>query len=80
MFMLVDTRTPRPDESPPERRAWEPNWRLWGWVTLTIAAFVAADVTSGFVAYLLICAALAFACRAICVITPSLDGLRDYRQ
>ena len=47
MFMLVDTRTPRPDEPSPDRRAaWEPNWRLWGWVALTIAALVAADVTS----------------------------------
>ena len=80
MFMLVDTRTPPPDEPSPDRRAWEPDWRLWGWVTLTIVALVAADVSSGFVAYVLICAALAFACRAICVITPSLDGLRDYRQ
>jgi hypothetical protein len=80
MFMLVDTRTPPPDEPSPGRHAWEPNWRLWGWVALTIGALVGASATSGFVGYLLICAALGFACRAICVITPSLDGLRDYRQ
>jgi hypothetical protein len=74
--MLIDTRTPPPSERP----AWEPNWRLWSWVALTVATFVAADATTGFVAYLLACAGLAFACRAICVVTPSLDGLRDYRQ
>lgn len=80
MFMLVDTRTPQPGDPTPERPAWEPNWRLWGWVALTIGAFVGAEATTGFVAYLFVCAALAFVCRAICVITPSLDGLRDYRQ
>jgi len=80
MFMLIDTRRPRPSEPSPERAAWEPNWRLWGWVALAIGAFVGANVTTGFVAYLLVCAALGFACRALCVITPSLDGLRDYRQ
>jgi hypothetical protein len=74
--MLVDTRTPPPSERP----AWEPNWRLWGWVALAVAAFVAAEETAGFVAYVLLCAALAFVCRAICVVTPSLDGLREYRQ
>jgi hypothetical protein len=74
--MLIDTRTPPRSERP----AWEPNWRLWGWVALTIAAFVAADSTSGLVAYLLVCAGLGFVCRAIVVITPSLDGLREYRQ
>jgi hypothetical protein len=76
-MMLVDTRIPRPD---PTERAWEPNWALWRWVALTIAAFVAANATTGLVAYVLACAGLAFACRALCVITPSLDGLRDYRQ
>jgi hypothetical protein len=74
-MLLIDTRTP-----PPERPAWEPNWRLWAWVALTIGALVGADSTSGFVAYVLVCAGLGFACRAICVVTPSLDGLREYRQ
>jgi hypothetical protein len=73
--MLIDTRTP-----PPERPAWEPNWELLCWVALTIGAFVAADATSGLVAYLLVCAGLGFVCRALVLITPSLDGLRHYRQ
>jgi|1185.fasta_scaffold1538543_2 hypothetical protein len=75
--MLIDTRTPPPAG---DRAAWEPNWRLWTWVALTIGAFVAADATAGLVAYLLVCAGLAFACRAIVTVTPSLDGLREYRQ
>jgi hypothetical protein len=74
--MLVDTRTPPPSERP----AWEPNWRLWMWVALAVGAFAGAEATAGLVAYLLLCAALVFVCRAICVVTPSLDGLREYRQ
>ena len=76
--MLIDTREPPPPD--PERAPWEPNWRLWAWVALAIGSFVAADAMAGFAGYVLICACLVFACRAICVITPSLDGLREYRQ
>jgi hypothetical protein len=85
-MMLIDTRIPPPDPGggagagEHERAAWEPNWRLWAWVALTIAALAVADASSGFAAYVLACAGLAFACRAIAVVTPSLDGLRDYRQ
>jgi hypothetical protein len=74
--MLIDTRIP--DE--PERPAWEPNWRLWGWVALTIAALVGASAVSGVVSYALVCASFGCACRALCVALPSLDGLREYRQ
>ena len=76
MLMLIDTR----DSQPPERPAWEPNWRLWGWVALTIAAFVGANAVGGFGGYLLLCAGIACVCRALCVVTPSFDGLREYRQ
>jgi hypothetical protein len=79
MFMLVDTRNPPP--SPREERpAWEPNWRLWGWVAIAIAAFVAADATAGIVAYALVLVAITSVCRAVSVILPPLDGLREYRQ
>jgi hypothetical protein len=74
--MLIDTRTPPPAERP----AWEPNWRLWGWVALAIGSFAGAEATAGIVAYVFLCAALACVCRAICVVTPSMDGLREYRQ
>jgi hypothetical protein len=70
-----------PDEPEEEGRApWEPNWRLWGWVALTIAAGVVADAATGVLAYVFAIAMLACACQAICVAMPSLDGLREYRQ
>jgi hypothetical protein len=79
MLLLIDTRNPPPDPVG-ERPAWEPNWRLWGWVALTIATLVAADAASGLVSYLLVLAGFFSACRAVSVILPPLDGLRDYRQ
>ena len=79
MFLLIDTRNPPPDPIS-ERPAWEPNWRLWGWVALTIVLGVAADSTAGLVAYVLVLAAFASACRAVLVVLPPLDGLREYRQ
>jgi hypothetical protein len=75
-MMLIDTRTPPPED----RAAWEPNWRLWMWVALTIGAFAGADAASGIAAYLLVCAGVAFVCQAICVVLPDTFGLRDYRQ
>jgi hypothetical protein len=80
MLMLIDTREQPPPESPSDRPAWEPNWRLWAWVVLSIGTLVAADAVTGFAAYVLACVGLACVCRAICVVTPSLDGLREYRQ
>jgi hypothetical protein len=80
MFMLIDTRNPPPPDPLQERPAWEPNWRLWGWVALTIGTFVAANAASGLVSYLLVLAGFVCACRAVSVILPPLDGLRDYRQ
>ena len=87
MLFLIDTRERRPERPErPEgpgargRAAWEPNWRLWRWVALTVVAAVAAGATTGFVAYLLICATIAFACQAVCEIVPDTFGLKDYRQ
>jgi hypothetical protein len=79
MLMLIDTRD-QPPARPSERPAWEPNWRLWGWVAATIVLFVAAASTPGIVSYVLVLAAVAAACRAVTVILPPLDGLREYRQ
>jgi hypothetical protein len=80
MMLLVETRRPPPPPGEPERAAWEPNWRLWGWVALAVAAFFASEAVGGIASYLLACAMLAFACRAVCVVLPPLDGLREYRQ
>jgi hypothetical protein len=83
-MLLIDTRGGRPEPEPEaggdERAPWEPNWRLWGWVALTIAVGVVADSTSGVVAYALAMTMLVCACRALSVLLPSLDGLREYRQ
>jgi hypothetical protein len=77
MLMLIDTRdSARRDDRP----VWEPNWRLWRWVAATIVLFAAADATAGIVSYVLLIGALACACRAVTVILPPLDGLRDHRQ
>jgi hypothetical protein len=78
-MLLIDTRQPPPD--PIERRApWEPNWHLWTWVALTIAAAGAADAATGVVAYVLALAVVTCACRAVCAVLPPLDGLREHRQ
>ncbi len=79
-MLLIETRRPPPPPSEPERAPWEPNWRLWRWVALTIVAIVAADATAGIAAYLLACMAIAFACRALEVALPYGSGLREYRQ
>jgi hypothetical protein len=82
-MLLIDTRGHRPEPEPArdsERAPWEPNWRLWGWVALMIAAGVGANATAGVVAYVLVLAMVTCACRAACVVLPSLDGLREYRQ
>jgi hypothetical protein len=79
MLMLIDTREPPPD--PVEQRpAWEPNWRLWGWVALMIAAAIVSASTAGVVAYALALVTLGSACRAVIAVMPPLDGLREYRQ
>jgi hypothetical protein len=79
-MLLIDTRRPPPPPSQPERPAWEPNWRLWGLVALAVAAAVGAQATAGVAAYVLVCAALVFGCRALAVALPYGAGLREYRQ
>jgi hypothetical protein len=80
-MLLVETRRPQPPPGEePARQPWEPNWRLWGWVALTVASLAVAETVGGIVGYLLICVALVSVCRAVCVVLPPLDGLRDHRQ
>ena len=78
MLFLIDTRERRPER--PARGAWEPNWRLWRWVGLALVALAGAFVTTGLVAYLLVCAGLGFACQAIAELVPDTFGLKDYKQ
>jgi hypothetical protein len=79
MMLLIDTRKPPPPDPLRARPAWEPNWRLWGWVALTIGAFIAADAASGVVAYLLVLAGFVSVCRAVSVILPPLDYGEELR-
>jgi hypothetical protein len=80
-MLLVETRRPPPPPpGEPARPAWEPNWRLWGWALLGVGGFVAADRLGGIAAYLVLMGALACVCRAVCVVLPPLDGLREHRQ
>src|SRR5205814_9341079 len=51
MLMLIDTRGTSPRD---HRPVWEPNWRVWRWVAVTIALFVASDVTAGVVSFVLV--------------------------
>ena len=78
-MLLIDTRLPPPDP-PAERAAWEPNWRLWAWVALAIASGAAADAATGILAYALVLVFVTCACRAVCVVLPPLDGMRNYKQ
>jgi hypothetical protein len=79
MLLLVDTRDRRPPPGP-ERPPWEPNWPMWAWIAAALATAVAAAGTGGFVAYLLVCATIACACRAVSVALPYGQGLREHRQ
>jgi hypothetical protein len=79
MLLLIDTRNPPPDGTP-ERPAWEPNWPFWRLVGLTTVLFVLSNALTGIVAYALVLAAFGCSCRAVAVILPPLDGLREYRQ
>jgi cytochrome b len=74
----VHARDPEPD--PPERPAWEPNWRLWRW--LIAAAFVAygAARTEGAMELALVFVLFGLVLRAAAELVPDVGGMRDYRQ
>lgn len=74
--MLIDDRVP-PDD---ERRAIEPNWRLIGWLVVAGVLVFAGIHTSGFVAYLILCATVYAVCRAAVSVGSYEFGLREWRQ
>ena len=76
--MLIDDRVP--PFRPPERPVWEPDWRLWGWVAAALGVTAAALATSGFASFVLVCAAIGFAARAVTHALPYGEGLREHRQ
>jgi hypothetical protein len=78
--MLIDTREPPPLPQPPQPPPWEPNWHMWAWIGLAGLSFGGATLTSGFLPFLLGCAAMFSACRAATVALDYGDGLREHRQ
>ncbi len=82
LLMLIHDEDPGPGpDDPPERAAWEPNWRLWAWFAVGAVATVASFSTEGLVSFLLLCAA--FACAGEWLGRAALPrgrGMRDYRQ
>ena len=74
--MLIDDRVP----AEPERHPIEPNWRVIGWLVAAGGLVFAGIHTTGFVAYLIICATVYAVCKA-CVSVGSYDfGLREWQQ
>jgi hypothetical protein len=70
----------QPDPAPPERPAWEPNWRLWRWIAAVLALAVGAGETEGVTALVLVLGAFALGCKAVDEALPDGDGLREHRQ
>ncbi len=80
MPFLAYIRAEEPDR-PPERRPWEPNWRVWRWVVAAGFVTFGATHTHGALAVLLVFVIFALVCRALLELIPEGGGgLRDYRQ
>jgi hypothetical protein len=69
-----------PDPRPPERRPWQPNWRVWRWIVAAVPVTYAATRSEGAVETLLVFVVFALVLRAALDALPDGDGLREYRQ
>lgn len=78
LLMLIHDEDRGPD--PPERAAWEPNWRLWAWVLAAAVVAFAAVNTTGAVSALLVLTAFGLSCRALSEAIPYGGGLTEWRQ
>ena len=76
--VLIDDRVPPPARD--ERRPIEPNWRVIGWLAAAAVLIFAGVHTTGFTAYLIICATVYAVCKAIVSIRTYDFGLREWRQ
>jgi hypothetical protein len=74
--VLIDDRVPPQEERP----ALEPNWRVVGWLAVAAVLVYAGLHTTGFVAYLIICATVYSVCKALVSIGGYDYGLREWRQ
>jgi hypothetical protein len=77
--VLIDDRVP-PFLPGDERPLWEPDPRTCAWVAAAIVFTVGCAVASGFLSFVLLCAAVACGAHAITRALPWGDGLREYRQ
>jgi hypothetical protein len=64
----------------PERRPWEPDWRVWRPTLGALVAAGAASQTDGGAELALVILAFGFACRALNAALPYRQGLREHRQ
>ena len=74
-YIHAEEPDPRPDKRP-----WEPNWRMWRWLVVATFVFYGATHTGGALAVLLVFVMFALVCRAVLEALPDSGGLRDYRQ
>jgi hypothetical protein len=74
--VLIDDRTPAPDPREPI----DVNWRLVGWLAVAAVLVFAGLRTTGFVAYLIICATVYAVCRALLSVRTYDLGLREWHQ
>ena len=74
--MLIDDRVPPADERP----AIEPNWRVVRWLAVAAVLVFAGVHTTGFTAYLIICATVYAVCKAGVSVRTYDFGLKDWRQ
>jgi hypothetical protein len=74
--VLIDDRVPPRDERP----AIEPNWRVIGWLAVSGVLVFAGIRTTGFAAYLIICATVFAVCKALTSVGGYDYGLREWRQ
>lgn len=77
--MLIRDEPPPP---PPDggRVTIEPNWHLCFWLAVAAGIWLAAAQTTGFVAFLLICATFGAICKAASEAIGYAGGLREHRQ
>jgi hypothetical protein len=74
----VHAREPEPPED--RRPVWEPNWRVWRWVALAVAAGFASAHTHAMLSAVFTLVAFVSVCQAAAEALPNGDGLREYRQ
>jgi hypothetical protein len=76
LIAYIHTREP----AQPDRRAWEPDWSVWGPALGAVGSAVAAGETSGAPKLGLVLLAFGLGCRTLDRALPYRQGLREHRQ